>query len=83
MQQFSPSEQASLVWQFICSVPVIVLEDLLPWMYSFFCPEKQVEIVQCIRQMVPKGESLQEVDPELISLPSINQHSDCDYLIWC
>ncbi|KAJ6970371.1 zinc finger protein BRUTUS-like [Populus alba x Populus x berolinensis] len=61
MQQFSPSEQASLVWQFICSVPVIVLEDLLPWMYSFFCPEKQVETVQCIRQMVPKEESLQEV----------------------
>ncbi|KAG5230054.1 hypothetical protein OIU76_022103 [Salix suchowensis] len=61
MQQFSPSEQASLVWQSICSIPVIVLEDLLPWMYSFFCPEKQVEIVHCIRQMVPKEESLQEV----------------------
>ncbi|KAF9667784.1 hypothetical protein SADUNF_Sadunf15G0059500 [Salix dunnii] len=61
MQQFSPSEQASLVWQFICSVPVIVLEDLLPWMYSFFCPEKQVEIVHCIRQMVPEEKSLQEV----------------------
>ncbi|KAJ6411643.1 hypothetical protein OIU84_008261, partial [Salix udensis] len=61
MQQFSPSEQASLVWQSICSIPVIVLEDLLPWMYSFFCPEKQAETVHCIRQMAPKEESLREV----------------------
>lgn len=36
MQQFSSSEQASLVWQFMCSVPVTLLEDFLPWIYQSF-----------------------------------------------
>ncbi|KAJ4836508.1 hypothetical protein Tsubulata_036212 [Turnera subulata] len=67
MQKFSAREQASLVWQFICSVPVILLEDLFPWMFSFLSQEKQVDVTYCIKEIVPKEDSLQEVDPELKS----------------
>lgn len=65
MQQFSSREQASLVWQFMCSVPVTLLEDFLPWMSSFLSSDEQVEIMHCMEEVVPKEKLLQEVDPDL------------------
>ncbi|CAN1753668.1 Zinc finger protein BRUTUS-like At1g74770 [Linum perenne] len=59
VERFSPKEQASLVWQFLCSIPVILLEDFLPWMISL-SPENQVDVTLCIKEIVPDG-SLQEV----------------------
>ncbi|XP_012080185.1 zinc finger protein BRUTUS-like At1g18910 isoform X2 [Jatropha curcas] len=61
MQQFSPKKQASLVWQFFCSIPVILLEELLPWMISFLSPEKRVDVIHCIKEIVPQEKSLHEV----------------------
>ncbi|CAN0903469.1 Zinc finger protein BRUTUS-like At1g74770 [Linum grandiflorum] len=59
VEWFSPQEQASLVWQFLCSIPVMLLEDFLPWMVSL-SPEKQIDVTLCITKIVPE-ESLQEV----------------------
>ncbi|CAI0399161.1 unnamed protein product, partial [Linum tenue] len=59
VERFSPVEQASLVWQFLCSIPVILLEDLLPWMISL-SPENHIDVALCIKEIVPEG-SLQEV----------------------
>lgn len=64
MKQFSAREQASLVWQFICSVPMILLEKLLPWMMSFLPSEEQPEVVNCLRDVVPNEKLLQEVASE-------------------
>ncbi|XP_022921588.1 zinc finger protein BRUTUS-like At1g74770 [Cucurbita moschata] len=61
IKQFSAREQASLVWQFICSVPMILLEELLPWMMSFLPSEQQSEVVICLRDVVPNEKLLQEV----------------------
>ncbi|KAL5544275.1 hypothetical protein UlMin_008059 [Ulmus minor] len=61
MQQFSPKEQASLVWKFMCSVPVVLLEDQLPWTLSFLSPDEQVEFIHSIKDIVPKEKALQEV----------------------
>ncbi|KAJ7956322.1 putative Zinc finger protein [Quillaja saponaria] len=61
MQQFSPKEQASLVWQFICTVPVMLMEEILPWMIAFLSGDKQLEVVQCLKVIVPKDNLLQEV----------------------
>ncbi|KAK4568395.1 hypothetical protein RGQ29_003971 [Quercus rubra] len=61
MQQFSSKEQGSLVWQFICSVPLKLMEEFLPWMISFLSPEEQVEVTLCIKDIVPREKSLQEV----------------------
>ena len=61
MHQFSSKEQGSLVWQFICSVPLKLMEEFLPWMISFLSPEEQVEVTLCIKDIVPREKSLQEV----------------------
>lgn len=67
VKQFSFQEQASLVWRFIGSIPVILLQDFLPWVISFSHPDEQEEIKNFVREVVPKEKSLQEVDPLLYS----------------
>jgi zinc finger-like protein len=61
MQQFSSKEQGSLVWQFICSVPLMLIGEFLPWMISFLSPKEQVDVTHCIKEIVPREKSLQEV----------------------
>ncbi|EOA34392.1 hypothetical protein CARUB_v10021919mg [Capsella rubella] len=61
IEKFSFKEQASLVWQFICSVPVMVLEDFLPWMMSYLSHEEKTEVENCIKDVVPIEDSLQQV----------------------
>lgn len=75
LQQFSPKEQASLVWQFMCSVPLVLLEDLLPWTISSLQHDEKEEVIHCIKEIVPDEKHLQEVDfnpssyPNAISIP--------------
>ncbi|WCJ35994.1 zinc finger protein-related [Euphorbia peplus] len=61
LQQFSAKEQAALVWQFFYVIPVVLLKELMPWMISFICLEKQVDVIRCIKEIVPPEKSLQEV----------------------
>ncbi|KAK7265753.1 hypothetical protein RJT34_33376 [Clitoria ternatea] len=61
MQKLSTKEQASLVWQFICSVPITLLEEVLPWMVSFLSANKQAEVTQCLNEIAPMEKALQEV----------------------
>ncbi|KAL0694854.1 hypothetical protein Bca4012_062034 [Brassica carinata] len=61
IENFSFEEQASLVWQFICSVPVMIVEELLPWMTSLLSPKEKCEVENCVREVVPKKLSLQPV----------------------
>ncbi|XP_004301304.1 PREDICTED: uncharacterized protein LOC101310711 [Fragaria vesca subsp. vesca] len=61
LQQFSPKEQASLVWQYMCSIPVVLLEDLLPWMISSLQNDEEEEVIRCIKEIVPDEKHLQEV----------------------
>ncbi|MED6184787.1 hypothetical protein PIB30_050836 [Stylosanthes scabra] len=61
IQKLPTEEQASLAWQFICSVPIILLEELLPWMVSFLSEDKQAEVTQCINEIAPMEKALQEV----------------------
>lgn len=61
MQQFSKEEQASLMWQFMCSVPIMLLKDFLPWIVSFLSPEEREHIASCVKDIVPQEEPLQEV----------------------
>lgn len=60
-RQFSTQEQASFVWQFICSVPMILLEDFFRWMNSFLSRDERENVLQCIKEVVPKDLLLQEV----------------------
>ncbi|KAM5570638.1 hypothetical protein ABKV19_011336 [Rosa sericea] len=61
LQQFSVKEQASLVWQFMCSMPLVLLEDLLPWMISSLQTDEKEEVIHCIKEIVPDEKYLQEV----------------------
>ncbi|XVF09170.1 hypothetical protein REPUB_Repub07fG0068500 [Reevesia pubescens] len=61
VKQFSYQEQASLVWQFIGSIPLILLQDFLPWMMSFFHPDEQEEITNFIKEVLQKEKLVQEV----------------------
>lgn len=61
VKEFSREEQVSLVWQFLCSVPIMLLEDMLPWMISFLSPKERAHVILCIKDAVPKEEPLQEV----------------------
>lgn len=61
LQQFSVMEQASLVWQFMCSIPLVLLEDLLPWMISSLQTDEKEEVIHCIKEIVPDEKYLQEV----------------------
>lgn len=61
IQKLSTKEQASLVWQFICSVPIMLLEEVLPWMVSFLSADKQAEVSRCFNEIAPMETTLQEV----------------------
>ncbi|KAF5186084.1 Zinc finger protein brutus-like [Thalictrum thalictroides] len=61
VERFSFEEQASLVWQCFCSIPIILLEDFLPWMTSYIPKDDLADVVHCIIEIVPKENVLQEV----------------------
>ncbi|KAI7738980.1 hypothetical protein M8C21_010447 [Ambrosia artemisiifolia] len=60
-QQFTTEEQAAFVWQFMCSVPMLLLEDFFRWMNSFLSSDERESVLQCIKQVVPEDLLLQEV----------------------
>ncbi|KAJ8452371.1 hypothetical protein Cgig2_006176 [Carnegiea gigantea] len=61
ISQFSDEEQAWLVWQFMCSVPLILMEELFPWLACFLSRDEQMELRLCVRKIVPRDKLLQEV----------------------
>lgn len=61
IEHFSFEEQASLVWQFLCSVPILLLEDSFLWMTSYLPDEEQLDVLHCIEEVVPQDKLLQKV----------------------
>ncbi|KAI9117590.1 hypothetical protein K1719_011756 [Acacia pycnantha] len=61
LQKVSIEEQASLVWQFICGVPIMLLQEILPWMLSFLSADKQAEVQKFLNEITPMEKELQEV----------------------
>ncbi|KAL1812482.1 hypothetical protein ACET3Z_022547 [Daucus carota] len=61
MQQFSSEKQAAYIWQFMCSIPVTLLEDFLPWIISILSSREQIEFMHCIEKVAPKEKLLQEL----------------------
>ncbi|CAA2997772.1 zinc finger protein BRUTUS-like At1g74770 isoform X1 [Olea europaea var. sylvestris] len=75
MQKFSSTEQAQLVWRYMCSVPIILLEEFLPWMTSSLSSNEQLDVISCIEVIVPKERLLQEV---IVSWLGNSKRSDSD-----
>ncbi|KAL0318329.1 UNVERIFIED_CONTAM: Zinc finger protein BRUTUS-like [Sesamum angustifolium] len=60
-QKFTSEQQSQLVWQYICSVPVILLEKFLPWMTLYLTSDEKLDVLGCIKLITPKERILQEV----------------------
>lgn len=61
MEKFTTEEQSQLVWQYMCSVPTVLLEDFLPWMALHITPDEKLDVLHCMELIMPKERLLQEV----------------------
>ncbi|KAI4350930.1 hypothetical protein L6164_005333 [Bauhinia variegata] len=61
IEKFSLEEQASLVWQFLCSIPVNMMAEFLPWLSTSISPDESQDLRTCLRKIVPEEKLLQKV----------------------
>ncbi|KAF8399097.1 hypothetical protein HHK36_014963 [Tetracentron sinense] len=61
IEKFSFEEQASLVWQFLCSIPVNMMAEFLPWLSSSISSDEHQDMLKCLFKVVPKEKLLQQV----------------------
>ena len=61
IEKFSSEEQASLVWQFLCSIPVKMIAEFLPWLASYVSSDEYQDMLRCLCTIVPEEKLLQQV----------------------
>ncbi|KAJ8536429.1 hypothetical protein K7X08_034830 [Anisodus acutangulus] len=61
MKRFSSKEQARLVWQYLCSVPLLLLEDFLPWVITTLSSVGKTDFLNFIHVVLPEETLIQEV----------------------
>ncbi|RYR57278.1 hypothetical protein Ahy_A05g023000 isoform B [Arachis hypogaea] len=61
IEKFSLEEQASLVWQFLCSIPVNMMAEFLPWLSTSISPEESQDLRKYLSKIVPEETLLQKV----------------------
>ncbi|TKY44726.1 RING finger protein [Spatholobus suberectus] len=61
IEKFSLEEQASLVWQFLCSIPVNMMTEFLPWLSTSISPDESQDLRKCLSKIVPEEKLLQKV----------------------
>ncbi|XP_057416206.1 zinc finger protein BRUTUS-like isoform X2 [Lotus japonicus] len=61
IEKFSLEEQASLVWQFLCSIPVNMMAEFLPWLSTSIPPDESQDLQNCLIKIVPEEKLLQKV----------------------
>ncbi|KAL0296708.1 UNVERIFIED_CONTAM: Zinc finger protein BRUTUS [Sesamum radiatum] len=65
-EKFSFEEQASLVWQFLCSIPVNMMAEFLPWLSSSISPDERLDMRKCLNRIIPDEKLLQQaIEKEL------------------
>ena len=62
IEKFSFEEQAALVWQFVCSIPVNMMAEFLPWLSSSITPDEREDMLKCLCKVVPDEKLLQQVE---------------------
>lgn len=62
MQKFSSEEQARLVWQYLCSVPIMILEDFMPWLTASLSSYEKAYFLNFLHVVLPEEKLIQEVD---------------------
>ncbi|XWS68841.1 hypothetical protein CRYUN_Cryun04dG0127500 [Craigia yunnanensis] len=61
IEKFTFEEQASLVWQFLCSIPVNMMVEFLPWLSSSISSDEHQDMRKCLSKIIPKEKLLQKV----------------------
>lgn len=61
VEKFSFEEQASLVWQFLCSIPVNMMAEFLPWLSASVSPDERQEMRSSLCRVVPEEKLLQQI----------------------
>ncbi|KAL6620645.1 hypothetical protein ACP70R_035784 [Stipagrostis hirtigluma subsp. patula] len=61
IKKFSHDEQADLVWQFLCSVPINMMTEFLPWLSASVTPDERQDMLDCLCKIVPQEKLLQEI----------------------
>ncbi|KAL6007537.1 hypothetical protein ACLOJK_033035 [Asimina triloba] len=61
MEKFTFDEQAALVWQFLCSIPVNMMAEFLPWLSSSISPDEHQDMLKWLHKVVPAEKLLQQV----------------------
>ncbi|KAL0538735.1 hypothetical protein IC582_022892 [Cucumis melo] len=60
-KKFSFEEQAALVWKFLCSIPINMLEVFLPWISSSISPDEHQIMCKCLSKIIPEQKLLQKI----------------------
>ncbi|KAL6614709.1 hypothetical protein ACP70R_036979 [Stipagrostis hirtigluma subsp. patula] len=60
-KKFSCEEQADLVWQFLCNIPVNMMAEFLPWLSASVSSDEHQDIHNCLCKVVPEEKLLQQV----------------------
>ncbi|KAI5382898.1 zinc finger protein BRUTUS [Lathyrus oleraceus] len=61
IEKFSLEEQASLVWQFLCSIPVNMMAEFLPWLSTSISADESQDLRDFLVKIVPEERLLQKV----------------------
>ncbi|XP_054795551.1 LOW QUALITY PROTEIN: zinc finger protein BRUTUS-like [Prosopis cineraria] len=61
IENFSFKEQASLVWQFLCSLPVKMMAEFLPWLALYVSSDEHQDMLKCLCSIIPEEKLLQQV----------------------
>lgn len=61
IEKFSFEEQASLVWRFLCSIPINMMVEFLPWLSSSVSTDESQDMRKCLRKIIPNEILLHEV----------------------
>ncbi|KAG6707158.1 hypothetical protein I3842_06G018200 [Carya illinoinensis] len=61
IENFSIEEQANLVWQFLCSIPVNMMAEFLPWLSSSISSDERQDMRKCLCEIIPEEKLLQQV----------------------
>uniref|UniRef100_A0A6N2N359 Hemerythrin-like domain-containing protein n=2 Tax=Salix viminalis TaxID=40686 RepID=A0A6N2N359_SALVM len=61
IEKFSLEEQASLAWQFLCSIPVNMMTEFLPWLSSSISSDEHQDMHKCLSKIIPEEKLLQQV----------------------
>ncbi|KAH9607907.1 hypothetical protein KSS87_022262 [Heliosperma pusillum] len=73
IEKFSFEEQASLVWRFLCSIPVNMMVEFLPWLSSSVSADESHDMHKCLRKIIPNETLLHQVRFLLLCVLLLNR----------